>query len=69
MFKFHYPARGRKLYKLLVPAHTIRVQIPFPRKGTETPEGTSALWLGLWLGFNSITPQGDGNNASDALAI
>ena len=60
-FKFHYPARGRKLqrhagYWTRVP----RVQIPLPRKGTETIECSSSPLI-LMLGSNSTTPQGDGN--------
>ena len=33
-FKFHYPARGRKHHQLALQMH--HVQIPLPRKGTET---------------------------------
>ena len=63
VFKFHYPARGRKPSRYLpYPDHSSLVQIPLPRKGTETLrllQGCSPRYRS-----NSITPQGDGNSPS-----
>ena len=66
-FKFHYPARGRKhvcCYLLMLKVTT--VQIPLPRKGTETPVYVSVNIIQK-LCSNSITPQGDGNKTVSSL--
>ena len=62
-FKFHYPARGRKPRSEQYGRCTYSVQIPLPRKGTETlPLALFNLIAGHCS--NSITPQGDGNVVS-----
>ena len=62
-FKFHYPARGRKLCLLALLAGR------FDRRSNSiTPQGDGNLLLAprseffFRLGSNSITPQGDGNS-------
>ena len=40
---------------------TVKVQIPLPRKGTETREHAATLTHAVCQSSNSITPQGDGN--------
>ena len=85
-FKFHYPARGRKpngLLRLL--CHIVEFKFHYPARGrkpssdgTEDPrltpssnsitpqgdgnEGKGHAEWGRFQGSNSITPQGDGNN-------
>ena len=61
-FKFHYPARGRKHCRLWRTGCRLtgRVQIPLPRKGTETKWSSTSGAL-FHRRSNSITPQGDGN--------
>ena len=62
-FKFHYPARGRKPPNSGArSSRNISVQIPLPRKGTETVP-PSVRSLRASASSNSITPQGDGNDA------
>ena len=59
-FKFHYPERGRKLSVGVVNINICHcVQIPLPRKGTETI--TKLDGGPTDAGSNSITPKGDGN--------
>jgi len=64
VFKFHYPERGRKQQgrgdrdTLFQP-----VQIPLPRKGTET--AVDVLLAQVRPSSNSITPKGDGNTWDD----
>ena len=63
-FKFHYPERGRKPFILNAPRINSSVQIPLPRKGTET---ASKVYKTAYqrLCSNSITPKGDGNHRSN----
>ena len=58
-FKSHYPARGRKREELSLCSKILAVQIPLPRKGTET--STKSGEPSKTNGSNPITPQGDGN--------
>ena len=63
-FKFHYPARGRKRPNSSSGSTFCRVvQIPLPRKGTETI--SSQQTSSDVEGSNSITPQGDGNHCDE----
>jgi len=67
MFKFHYPERGRKLFTAKEKLNQLIVQIPLPRKGTET--GNYCLVPCLDWRSNSITPKGDGNRNNSLSGI
>ena len=67
MFKFHYPERGRKLFTAKEKLNQLIVQIPLPRKGTET--GNYFLVPCLDWRSNSITPKGDGNRNNSLSGI
>ena len=61
-FKFHYPARGRKPeISMNSKRISTNVQIPLPRKGTETLSSIPRKSSNACGSSNSITPQGDGN--------
>ncbi len=65
-FKSHYPARGRKPV-VSYETHSNSFKSHYPARGRK-PQGFP-IFVYDPNGSNLITPQGDGNNISDVLAV
>ena len=67
-FKFHYPARGRKLARGNPSTNNIiAFKFHYPARGRKHCAGNQKGYHNN--GSNSITPQGDGNNVQRGVAL